>query len=117
MSGPDPNYDFLSVLQQFAPGVVAQREIIDNMAATYAANGFTPLTSAQVLAAVNAASTTIAGELAAEAPPIPQTYTPKYTQGLPVFPPSMKRFPDSNESPFDGWVEFGPWLQGALATS
>lgn len=113
MAGPDPKYDFLAVLAQLAPGVVAQREILDNMAATYAANGYTPLTAAQVLAAVNAANATIAGELASEQPPIPQSYTPKYTSGLPSYPTHLPRFPDSNACP-DGWVEFGPQLQGAI---
>ncbi len=110
---PDPNYDFLAALQQFGPGVVVTREVLDAMAVTYAANGFTPLTSAQVLAAVNTAATQIAAQLANVKPPIAQNFTPPITTGLPTYPKGLPRFPDSNESPRDGWVEFGPWLQGA----
>ncbi len=85
---PDPSYDLLAVLDEFAPGVVAQRETLDAMAAQYAANGFKPLTQAQVLAIVGP---------------------------LPAYPAALPRFPDSNESPRDGWVQYGPWLQGATA--
>ncbi len=115
MASPDPRYDLIAVLALYAPGIVAQREILDNMAAQYAANGCTPLTQQQVLAAVNAAIVTIAGELANEVPPIPPGYIPPYTTGLPEFPTKLPRFPDSNEDPHDGWVQYGPWLQGALA--
>lgn len=50
MAAPDPQYDLLSALYAFAPGVEAQRTIIDGLAAAYAAGGYRPLTQAQVLA-------------------------------------------------------------------
>ncbi|HEY2068269.1 MAG TPA: hypothetical protein VGG48_01845 [Rhizomicrobium sp.] len=84
MSGPDPRYDYWSVLDTMAPGVVATRELVDAVAARYAANDYTALTQDQVLA---------------------------ITGPLPLPPASMPRFADSNEDPFDGWVQYGPWLQ------
>jgi len=113
MAKPDPKYDLLAVLSQYAPGVVAQREILDAMWATYQANGFTPLTAAQVLAAINTAAPEIAAELAASLGST--NYTPPIVGGLPAYPTKLPRFPDSNEDPHDGWVEFGPQLQGAKA--
>lgn len=75
MTGPDPSYDLLAAFQQFAPGVVLQRSIEDGLATQYAANGYTPLTQAQVVA--------IAGP-------------------LPAYPTSLPRFADSNPEPRDG---------------
>lgn len=76
MASPDLNYDFLAELQRYAPGVVVQREILDGMAAQYAANGYTPLTQAQVLA---------------------------ITGPLPKLPSGLVRLADSNPSPRDKW--------------
>lgn len=73
---PDPNYDIVSALYAFAPGVEAQREIVDGLAAAYEAGGFVPLTEAQVLAV---------------------------TGPLPAYPTGLKLFADSNPDPFDGW--------------
>jgi hypothetical protein len=50
MAAPDPHYDILSALYTYAPGVEAQRAIIDGLEAAYAAGDYQPLTSAQVLA-------------------------------------------------------------------
>jgi hypothetical protein len=76
-AAPNPFYDVRSDLYRYAPGVVPTHETDDALWAQYAANGYTPLTQAQVLA--------ITG------PP-------------PPFPPSMKRFADSNPCPRDNWA-------------
>ncbi len=73
-SAPDPQYDVLGAFDMWAQGVVLQRPILDALEAQYAANGFTPLTEAQVIA--------IAGP-------------------LPPYPTSLPRFPDSNPLPRD----------------
>lgn len=69
-------YDIHTPLLQFAPGVVMTRDIETALLAQYAANGYTPLTQAQVLAI---------------------TGTP------PAFPTGLKRFADSNPTPRDNW--------------
>lgn len=76
MAGPDPQYNILTALEQFAPGVVLTRDIDAALGAQYAANGYTPLTSVQVLAIVGP---------------------------LPAFPSGMPRFEDSNPA-VDGWA-------------
>jgi len=68
-NAPDPNYDYLALV---TGGIVLTREIQDCLAATYAANGYTPLTQAQIDACTG-----------------PQ----------PPFPDSLPRFPDSNPPP------------------
>lgn len=70
MSAPDPNYDVLSAFDTFAPGVVLQRATWDALNEQYAANGYTPLTQAQVVA--------IAGPL-----PTYPTTLPRYPDGEP----------------------------------
>jgi hypothetical protein len=76
---PGPNtVDYIALIEQYAPGVVVQREMIDALSLAYQLANFAPITSAQVLAIVGT---------------------------LPVYPTSMPRFPDANggmESP-DGW--------------
>ena len=47
---PDPNYDLLGAIDTLAPGIVCQRATLDGVAAAYAANGYRPLTQAQVIA-------------------------------------------------------------------
>ena len=49
MSAP---YDLVAAFDSLAPGLVLQRADLDAVAAAYAANGFQPLTSAQMIAAV-----------------------------------------------------------------
>lgn len=110
MSGPDPNYDLVGALEAPALGYVIQREQLDAAAAQYAANGYTPLTSAQTAAILlqqaQAIETVFDDDVLGviippNADPYPDTLPPTYPAGLP-------RFPDSNPEPFDGWVEFGP---------
>ena len=72
----DPSYSLRLALYTWAPGVVASNDIDAALGAQYAANGYTPLTQAQVLAIVG---------------------TP-----LPVLP-LLPRFQDSNPDPRDGW--------------
>lgn len=69
-------YDVHAQLLQFAPGVVMTREVETAMLAQYAANGYVPLSQAQVLA---------------------------ITGPLPAFPTGLKRFANSNPCPRDNW--------------
>lgn len=125
---PDPNYDIRTPFLAWVPGVVWTRDIEAGLAAQYAANGFTPLTQAQVLAVV--------------LPLIPEGNPPQYTPGAPpanpaimpgaspvlgpalppqpvvllpidgrsdmgnvaTFAQGLKRFKDSNPDPMDGWA-------------
>lgn len=75
-SGPDPKYSLRSALYAAAPGVVPTREVDDAMAAQYIANGYTPLTTPQILA---------------------------ITGPLPAYPAGLPRFAGSNEAPGDHW--------------
>jgi len=68
-TGPDPKYDYLALLPA---GVVLTRQIEDCLSATYYANGFTPLTAAQITACCGPS---------------------------PPYPTSLPRFPDSNPPP------------------
>lgn len=70
------HYDVHTAMLQYAPGFVMSRDIETALLAQYAANGYTPLTQAQVLAI---------------------TGTP------PAFPTGLKRFADSNPTPRDNW--------------
>lgn len=120
MNAPDPNYDLQGALETLAPGYVMQPEMIDAAASQYAANNYTPLTAAQAQAICLAQARIIQAEIVRLLPPGADPYPdelppaqvdmnlvpPQFDQGLP-------RFPDSNESPFDGWVQYGPELQGA----
>ena len=72
---PDPQYDVLSALQQFGPGVVLTEAVYGGLVAAYAAGGFVSLDQAQVLAV---------------------------TGPLPPYPTELPRFPDSNPQPRDG---------------
>lgn len=72
MSAPDPSYDPIAAIDLYAPGVILQRAIQDAVAAQYVANGYTPVTQAQVLAIVGT---------------------------LPVAPTALPRFADSNPEP------------------
>lgn len=47
---PGEQYDVHTPLLQYAPGIVMTRDIETALLAQYAANGYTPLTSAQVIA-------------------------------------------------------------------
>lgn len=108
MSG---GYDALAAFDSLQSGWVLQEGMLDAIAAAYVANNSQPLTQAQIAAAVLSAAQAI--EAAPFNPPIPPKADP-YPDALPpVFPTLLPRFPDSNEEPFDGWVQFGPWLQGA----
>lgn len=69
-------YDLRANFYQYAPGSVATSDTDAAMAAQYVANGYRPVTQAQVLA--------IAGG------PVPA-------------PKPLKRFADSNPDPRDGW--------------
>lgn len=80
MATPDPTYDYWDVLSLYAPGVVATRDVIDAIAARYAANGYTPLTQDQVIA---------------------------ITGPLPPVPTKLPRFYDNDPDPFDGWAQYG----------
>lgn len=68
-TAPDPRYDYQALV---TGGIVLQRQIVDCLAAAYAANGYTPLTQAQIDACTG-----------------PQ----------PAYPASLPRFPDSNPPP------------------
>lgn len=50
MAVPANGYDPRAALYAFAPGVLLTRENEQQLVAQYAANGYTPLTQAQVLA-------------------------------------------------------------------
>ena len=76
------SYDFRDALKQYAGGAILTREIEDALHAAYAANGFTPVTEAQVLAIV----------------------TP------PALPSGLVRLRDSNPAP-DGWAIDNPGAQ------
>jgi hypothetical protein len=69
-------FDLRAQLYAYAPGVVATSDIDAAMGAQYVANGYQPLTQAQVVA--------IAGP-------------------LPPYPDPLPRFQDSNPDPRDGW--------------
>lgn len=73
----DALYDPRDSLYRYAPGVVPTRQTDDGLHAQYAANGFQPVTPTQVLSVTG--------------PP-------------PPYPPSMKRFQDSNPCPRDNWA-------------
>lgn len=75
-SAPSPLYDLHAALYAYAPGVLINPTIEAALAAQYAANGYTDLTQAQVLA---------------------------ITGALPAYPAGMKRFQDSNPASFDDW--------------
>jgi hypothetical protein len=108
MASPDPNYDVAGAFAQLAPGYVIQREMRNAAQAQYIANGFTPLTSDQVQ------TIALAQGLAIEAAFVTRPGADPYPDALPpVYPPGLPRIPDSNEAPLDGWVKYGPWLQGA----
>lgn len=77
MLAPDPQYDLHAAFYLFAPGVVLTPAIEVALAAQYATNAYTPLTQAQVVAIA--------------AP-------------LPVYPPGMPRFLESNPASFDNWA-------------
>lgn len=77
MPSPDPFYDVHAAFYQFAPGLVLTETIEAALAAQYQTNGYTPLTSAQVLA---------------------------ITGPLPVYPSSLQRFSDSNPRASDDWA-------------
>lgn len=49
-TAPANGYDPRDALYAFAPGMIMTRELEASLVAQYAANGFTPLTSGQVLA-------------------------------------------------------------------
>lgn len=70
-----PEYDVLSALQQFGPGVVLTAAVYSGLVSAYAAGGFAPLDQAQVLAV---------------------------TGPLPAAPTALPRFADSNPQPRDG---------------
>lgn len=95
----DPTYDLQSALAILAPGVVIQRQLLDAAAAHYAANGFTPITSGQVVA-ILAAANTLDTTGAAYAPTVNGTYA----TALPTYPASLKRFTDSNPTSLDDWA-------------
>lgn len=108
MAGRDPNYDVAGAFAELAPGYVIQREMLDAAEAQYAANGFTPLTADQ------AQTIALAQGLAIEAAYVANPGADPYPDPLPpVYPAGLPRIPDSNEAPLDGWVKYGPWLQGA----
>ena len=50
MTAGSPNYDLIGAIDALAPGTVVTRERLDGVAAAYAANGFQPLTQAQIVA-------------------------------------------------------------------
>ncbi len=95
----DPNYDLQGAIDVLFPGVTLQRQLLDAAAQRYAANGFAPLASADVAPILAAANTLDQGG---------STLTPTapgaYPAVLPSFPKGLKRFADSNPSPFDGWA-------------
>ncbi len=112
MNGPDPNYDLEGAFQSSAPGYVLQPEILDSLAAQYVANGYQPLTSGQVMACALTGATEV--QEALENSGLLPPNTDPYPEALPpVYPTSLPRIPDSNEEPFDGWVQYGYDLQGA----
>lgn len=77
MVSPLPFYDPHNALYEFAPGVLLTAEIEAALAAQYLANGYTPITQAQVLA---------------------------ITGPLPAYPTKLPRFQDSNPRSSDGWA-------------
>ncbi len=100
MVQPDPFYSFSTALGLYAPGVVMTRELEAAMAAQYQANGFTPLTKAQVLALLPAAASD--ANAATSTPPF-NNPKPVYTGAPPAYPAGLPRFQDSNPSSFDDW--------------
>jgi len=72
MSHPDPAYDLIAAIDLYAPGVILQQAVLDGVATAYAANGYRPVTQAQVLAV---------------------------TGPLPAAPTELPRFADSNPEP------------------
>lgn len=130
----DPSYDPRSALALFAPGVVLTRDLEAALAQQYQTNGFTPLTSSQVLS--------LALPLISEGNPPQYTPGPPPAQPIlmpgasPVFGPALppqpsvlvpisgganpalgtvatfaqglKRFVDSNPDPLDGWAIDNP---------
>jgi hypothetical protein len=85
MTQPRDFYDVHTPLMRKAPGVLMTREIEAALLAQYAANGYTPLTTDQVLAI---------------------TGTP------PAYPSGMPRFLDSNPAS-DGWAIDNPLAGGS----
>lgn len=134
MASPSARYDLIGAFNALQTGYVLTPEIVDALNAAYAANNYAPLSTAQLAAAA------LAGAQATEAlldatigqtgglqpgtdpypDPLPpllpvttvQTGTPSGTATLIMFPEGLPRIPDSNEEPFDGWVQYGPWQQG-----
>ena len=81
---PSPLYDPLGAIDTLAPGVVVQEALLDAVTAQYVANGYTPLTAAQMATVAAAAGSP-----------------------LPALPAGLPRFPDSNEA-IDGWTVCNP---------
>lgn len=77
----DGKYDPRSAFYLYAPGLLLTRDLEQAIVAQYAANNFTPLTQAQVLA---------------------------ITGPLPAYPTGLPRFADSNPDPVDGWALDAP---------
>lgn len=76
-AAPAPFYDLHQALYEFAPGIMLTADIEAALAAQYLANGYTPLTQAQVLA---------------------------ITGPLPAYPTGLVRISDSNPASFDDWA-------------
>lgn len=125
---PDPNYSILGALNASGLGYVVQPEQIDLAYAQYEENGYAPLTPAQVAAILlegaeevqtwfeeNVVGKIIPPGTDPYPDPVPPLLPAPAPAGCPVMFPMadwLPRIPDSNEEPFDDWVEFGAELVG-----
>lgn len=122
-------YDLVGAFNSLETGYCFTPEIETALFASYIANGSKPLSVAQLAAAALSGAQQTAADINATIgvtgglpagtivypdplPPIlpqqvTQSGTPSGTATLEIFPTGLPRFPDSNEEPFDGWVEFG----------
>ena len=94
-------FDLLGAVQQDAPGVVVQREVLDAVSVAYRAGGQLPMSPAAVVTALQyAPPETPSGGLA-------PTLGVTFPVLLPPYPTGLPRFVDSNPD-IDGWALDAP---------
>lgn len=97
---PSRNYDPIAPIDEFAPGVVLQREVQDAVYVAYQDNNFHPLTAAEVVAGLQVAPPSDFPVFGSNTnvPTLPVVFPVT----LPAFPTGLPRFADSNPAS-DGW--------------
>lgn len=61
MSAPDPTYDLIAAFDEAAPGVLLQRDILDGLAAAYAAGAYGRLSTPEIIAVTGPLPTPLTG--------------------------------------------------------